>query len=114
MRRLLTLFACVAVFAALALAEDYSGRLIDASCYNQHKSAATCDPTASTSSFGILVSGKVMKFDSAGNEKAAAALKSRADRSANPNSPASAEVTAKVTGTMEGDDTIKVESIDLQ
>ena len=114
MRRLLTLCACVAVFSALALAENWSGRLVDTSCYHQKKSAAACDATASTSSFGILASGKVLMFDSAGNAKAAEALKSRADRSANPNTPPSAEVSAKVTGTMEGDDTIKVESIDLQ
>ncbi len=114
MRRILTLCSCAVIFSALALAENWSGRLVDASCYDQQKSATTCDPTASTSNFGILVSGKVYKFDSAGNSKAADALKSRADRSANPNSPATSQITAKVSGTKDGDNTIMVESIDLQ
>ena len=117
MRRILTLCACVAVFSALALAESFSGRLVDASCMDQQKSAATCDPTSSTTSFGLLVAGKVHKFDDAGNTKAIEALKSRADRSANPTTPAtppSTAVSAKVTGTKDGDNTIKVEAIEVQ
>ena len=58
--------------------------------------------------------GFVLKLDSAGNAKASDALKNRADRSANPNKPATGAVSAKVTGNKDGDDTIKVESIDVQ
>jgi hypothetical protein len=103
----------------LALAESWTGKLVDASCgansQNQKgASAATCDPTSTTTAFAIVAGGKTYKFDDAGNQKAAEAMKSRADRSANPNAPASTSITAKVTGTKDGDDTLKVESIQVQ
>jgi hypothetical protein len=114
MRRLVMLCATFAVFSVLALAESWTGRLVDASCYDQHKSATACDPSASTTGFALMVSGQAYKLDSDGNTKAAAALKGRADRSADPKKPATGTVSAKVTGTKEGNDTIKVESIDVQ
>lgn len=114
MRRILTLCACVTLFSVLALAENWSGRLVDASCYDQHKNATACDPSSSTAMFAIMVSGKAMKFDTDGNSKAAEALKSRADRSTNPATPGSTQVTAKVSGTKAEDDTIKVEAIEVQ
>ncbi len=113
MRRILTTCACLAVFSVLALAESWTGRLVDSSCYDQQKTATACDPTSSTTSFALVVSGRAYKFDSEGNSKAADALKSRADRSANPNNPPSPQVSAKVTGTRDGD-TIKVDSIEVQ
>jgi hypothetical protein len=114
MRRLLTLCAFVTVFTGLALAENWTGRLVDASCYDQQKSATTCDPTGSTTTFAIVASGKTYKLDDAGNTKAIEAMKSRADRSTNPNAPQSTTVTAKVTGTKDGDSTLKVEAIEVQ
>jgi hypothetical protein len=60
-----------------------------------------------------MANGKTYKLDSAGNTKAAAAIKSRADRSADPTKAMSATYTAKVTGT-DNDGTISVESIDIQ
>ena len=114
MRRLVTCCACFVVFSALALAESWSGRLVDSACYDQQKSATACDPSASTTSFALVVSGQAYKLDNAGNSKAAEALKNRADRSANPNKPSTGAVSAKVTGNKEGDGTIKVDSIDVQ
>ena len=114
MRRSLTLLSGAALVAGLALAETFSGTLIDLSCYDQQKNSAACSATGSTTSFGIDVSGKVFKLDSDGNAKAAEALKGRADRSANPNAPASNVVAAKINGSKAGDDTIKVDSIEVQ
>ena len=115
MRRILTLCALVAAFSALALAETWNGRLVDANCAaDQQKAATGCDPTSSTTAFAIVVSGKTYKLDDAGNAKTMEALKTRADRSTNPNQPASAQVSAKVTGTKDGDNSIKVESIQVQ
>jgi len=110
MRRILTFCACGVVFGILAFGETLTGRLLDASCYDQQKSAATCDPTASTTTFAILVSGKAFKLDDGG--KVAEALKSRADRSTDPNKPGS-QIMAKVTGTKEGN-MVKVEAIEVQ
>src|SRR5262249_17876790 len=114
MRRLLTLCACVTVFTALALAESWTGRLVDASCSAQQKSATTCEPTSSTTAFALVAGGHSYKLDDAGNAKAMEAMKNRADRSTNPNSPQSTSVTAKVTGTKDGDNNIKVDSIQVQ
>jgi len=120
MRQLLTLLALATGCVGLACAESFSGTLLDATCYaqqqsqpNQQTNMQSCAPTSSTSSFAISVSGKVYTLDSDGNTKAAEAMKSRADRSANPNSPTTAAIAATVTGKKEGD-TIKVETINVQ
>jgi hypothetical protein len=116
MRRLLFLGAFLTVFSALALAESWTGRLVDATCYDQQKSATACDPTSSTSMFALIVSNHAYKFDEDGNTKAAEALKSRADRSANPDNPGMASskmVAARVSGTKDGD-SIKVDTITVQ
>jgi hypothetical protein len=117
MRRILTLCAFVSVFTGLALAESWTGRLVDANCMDQQQkgaSASACDPTGATTAFAIVVSGKPYKFDDAGNTKAAEALKSRADRSADPNKAPSPQVAAKVSGAKDGDSTLKVENIEVQ
>lgn len=114
MRRSATMFALFVVFSVLALAETWQGRLVDASCYEQQKSVTTCDPTSATNSFALFVANKPYKLDETGNSKAAEAIKSRADRSSDPTKPASSQVTAKVTGTQDGDGMLKVDSVILQ
>ena len=115
MRRILTLCAFVSVFSMLAMAENWTGKLIDASCADQQQEqkANACDPSSSTAAFAIQVAGKSYKFDDAGNAKAAQALKARADRSTDPTKPASTQVAAKVSGTISGD-TIKVDTVEVQ
>ena len=96
----------------MAVAADWNGRLLDATCYAQNKTAKPCDATASTTSFMFDVNGKVYKLDAAGNAKAADAIKNRADRSA---AAASAgPVNAKISGTPEGTGSIKVDQIQVQ
>jgi hypothetical protein len=112
MRRFLTVFGFVTVFAALALAENFTGRLIDASCANEAKPAA-CQPSSATTAFAVQSAGKVYMLDEAGNAKAAEALKSRADRSSDPNSPAGSAVIVKITGTKDGN-VIKVDTLAVQ
>jgi hypothetical protein len=114
MRKLYLLCASISLTAGLALAEDWTGRLIDASCYAQNKTAKPCDASASTASFLLDVNGKVYKLDAAGNAKAAAAIKNRADRSAAPGATSAGPVNAKVAGSMEGSDSIKVDQIEVQ
>jgi hypothetical protein len=118
MRKLLIMCGIAAAFSTLALAEDWTGRLVDATCHgmqqNQPNSQKSCDVTSTTSMFALDVSGKIYKFDSAGNSKAVEALKSHADRSTDPNKQhMTGATTAKVSGTMDGD-TLKVDSITVQ
>jgi hypothetical protein len=113
MHRLTILLAMVLAFTGLALAENFTGKLLDAACYDQEKGAKPCDATAATTTFAVNVSGKVYKLDDGGNAKAAEAIKSRADRSADPSKATTGEIAARVSGTMEGQ-TIKVESIEVR
>jgi len=131
--------SAIALMAALSMASyaaDFTGQLMDATCAEQSHtgtpSAATpaspsagsattssttsskaCNATTATTAFALEANGKTYKLDSAGNTKAAAAIKSRADRSADPTKAMSAIYTAKVTGT-DSSGTISVESIDIQ
>lgn len=114
MRRSVTMFALLTGFSVLMFAKSFDGRLIDATCYDQQKSATTCNPTGATTAFALLVSNQAYKLDDEGNAKATAALKSRADRSADPSQPASNHVTARVSGTLGADNTLKVDTITVQ
>ena len=111
MRRVFKLSAFLVVFSALALAETWSGKLVDATCADQQKAEA-CVPTASTTAFALKTAVKVLKLDAAGNTKAAEALKSSqksADRAKDPKK----DVTATVQGTL-SEDVIKVDSIEVR
>jgi hypothetical protein len=112
MRRVTLLIAFSAITAMLAFAGNWSGKLLDAPCYDQQKSASACSATSATTSFALEVSAKIYKLDSEGNTKAAAAIKNRADR-ADPSKPLAKSVMANVTGN-EKDGTITVENIEVQ
>jgi len=112
MRRTILLVALSGVFSTLALAESYSGKLLDAPCYDTQKKVASCEATSSTTAFAIEVSGAVYKLDRVGNEKAATALKNRADR-ADPAQQQSKEVMARIDGTERGG-TIVVENLEVK
>jgi hypothetical protein len=113
MRQLLTLFAIATGCVGLASAASFNGTLMDASCYDQQKKLEACGATGSTTAFAINVSNKVYQLNDTGNMKAAEAMKSRADRATDPTSAITGQVTAKVTGKLEGT-TINVETIDVQ
>jgi hypothetical protein len=113
MHRLTILLAMLLAFTGFALAEDFNGKLIDATCHSQEKGAKPCDATATTSSFAVNVDGQVYNLDAAGNTKAAEALKSRADRSTDPSRATTGAVMARITGTKEGQ-TIKVQNIEVR
>ena len=103
----------LAVFAGLGMAEDFTGRLVDSSCYDQQKTAVACDPTSTSTSYALIVSGKALKLDQAGNAKASEAIKNRSDRVEDPNKPANNQLMAKISGTVNGE-TLKVDSIEVQ
>ena len=101
-------------FAGLAAAEMYTGILIDAACPDEERGAPKCDPTPSTRSFAVLVSGdqlKTLRLDNAGNAKAAAALKDgNAGRKPDDSNGARRSLIVTVTGATRGDE-IQVESL---
>jgi hypothetical protein len=113
MRKTCYLTILSTALAISAFAANWSGKLIDASCYDKQQSATSCDANGTTTSFALDVAGKVYKLDAAGNQKASAAVKNRADRAADPSKPLSTEVMAKVEGTEHGN-TIATESVEVQ
>ena len=64
--------------------------------------------------FALMVSDKPFTLDQTGNTKASEAFKNRADRASDPSQPPSTAVTAKITGTKDGDNILKVETVELQ
>ena len=101
------LIACFALTSALALAETWSGTVVDVNCKNKDLASHSrdCAISCSRSGYGIVTAdGKFIKFDEQGNAKALAALKASSKQN---------DLKAKVSGTMK-DDVIQVESIDLQ
>lgn len=112
MRRLFTIATLAAISATLALAEDWSGKLLDTSCLDQKKPIEACQANGTTTAFALQVADKTYRLDDMGNQKAIKSLKDRADRATDP-AAAAAPVNAKITGTRDGD-VLKVDSIEVQ
>jgi len=103
--------------AALSYAESWTGKALDASCYDTQKTttksheelARTCVPTASTTDFAIqTVAGKVYKVNSSGNSEFAADIRNGVLKK-----DSDGDIHATVTGSREGE-MIKVDSINLE
>jgi hypothetical protein len=109
---------------AFAYADSWTGKLLDASCYDRMKDQSkpeakldesSCVATSQSTAFVLSSSGKVYRLDAAGNTRAAAAMKNNAERSA-PAQPG-ATLTKDVMARIEGNETagtITVTTIDLQ
>jgi hypothetical protein len=92
--------------ATLALADSFSGTVVDVMCRGKDLSSHTreCALTCSKSGYALVTAdGKFLKFDEAGNARAFAALKKLTKEK---------DLKAKVSGTVSGD-VLKVESIDF-
>jgi hypothetical protein len=113
MKKNLPLLTLSMMFSVLALADTFSGKLIDEGCYAKQQSAMGCDATSATRTFALDVAGKIYRLDATGNEKASAALKNRADQSADPTKSLALGIMAKVEGT-EHNGQLKVTSLDVQ
>jgi hypothetical protein len=97
----------LAFCAATAMAESWSGTVVDVMCKGKDLANHTrqCAIGCSKSGYGIVLGdGKFVKFDETGNTKTLAALKA---------STKDKDLKAKVTGKLDGD-VIQVESIELQ
>jgi hypothetical protein len=106
-------FAIIAILFAMsatfAFAGTWTGRLVDAACKatneGRDSSVASCAATTATHLFAVeLADAKVLNLDAAGNEKAADAVKNNQKT----------DLHATVTGSLEGQTTVKVEKIEIQ
>lgn len=101
------LIAGFAFTAMLAMAESWSGTVVDVMCKNNDLANHTkeCALKCANSGYGIvLADGKFIKFDERGNAKALKALKATSKEK---------DLKAKVTGTLK-DDVIQVESVAIE
>src|SRR2546423_4879489 len=107
MKRVLLLSAAASALSICAMAETFSGTLVDVMCKGKDLSSHTtkCAVGCAKSGYALVLSdGKFLKFDEGGNAKALAALKSTDKEK---------DLKAKVTGALDGD-VVKVSSLDLQ
>lgn len=122
MRSIAKLGLAFCISGVFCYAENFNGKLIDASCYDTSHTAnrtansadrssnakldKECAPTSSTSNFAIEASGKkVYKLDHDGNLKAGEAMRSGTLKPDNDG-----DMHVSVTGSRQGD-TVKVDSI---
>ena len=112
MKKLAMIGITFGLAATASYGADWEGKLIDAVCYDTTQAKSTgdkinreCAPTASTSAFAIHTGGKVYKFDSSGNEKAAALLQAKAVKRSKDG-----DVEIKIEGSLQ-DNTVSVKSI---
>jgi hypothetical protein len=101
------LIACFALSSVIALAETWTGTVVDVMCKNNDLAGHTreCALSCSRSGYGIVLSdGKFIKFDERGNAKTLAALKASSKEK---------DLKAKVSGTLK-DDVIQVDSIQIE
>ena len=114
MRILFAAWFTLAVFSGLALADDFSGKLLDSGCYDRSHSIKGCDAGDRTTTFVLDSNGKVYHFDSPGNNKVLQAMKQRADRSADPKATPQGSVRARITGKKGPDGDLIVEVVEIQ
>jgi hypothetical protein len=100
-------FVLALMLGSLAMAESYSGTVVDVMCKGKDLASHTreCAITCSKSGYGLVTAdGKFLKFDEGGNARALSTLKKQTKEK---------DLKAKVTGSVSGD-VLKVESIDFQ
>ena len=101
------LIAGFALSSVVALAETWTGTVVDVMCKNNDLASHSrdCALNCSKSGYGIvLADGKFIKFDERGNAKALAAIKATSKEK---------DLKAKVNGALK-DDVIQVDSIEIQ
>jgi hypothetical protein len=104
MRKFLVILA---ISAAAALAETWTGSVVDVMCKGKDLANHTksCNVSCAAGGYGlVLPDGKFVKFNETGNAKALAAIKATAKEK---------DLKAKVTGTLDGE-VIKVQTIEIQ
>ncbi len=103
----------VIIFSAIALAETWNGKLVDASCANDQADPSACSVTDSTKLFGLQMGNAVYRLDKEGNAKVARALRDRADRIKEERPGSKEPIQAKITGRRD-QDLIRVESVQIK
>ena len=107
MRRFAIVVTAACLAAGMAMAETWSGTLVDVMCKNKDLAGHTtkCALSCARSGFGVVTAdGKFIKFDETGNSRTLALLKATSKEK---------DLKVKVNGSLD-QDTIHVETVALQ
>jgi hypothetical protein len=94
MQKLLTIGTMFAALSGFAMAETWSGTLVDANCVKHHKATKSCDAKGSTTVFALDADGKTYYLDTASNDAARQTLASRKE-DGNKSKPVGATIVGK-------------------
>jgi hypothetical protein len=114
MRKLLTLCSMFGALSGIAMAETWSGTLLDANCLHRHTNSRSCDAKSTTYSYVLDVNGTRYRLDGRSNDAAKSAMESRADKSSNPDATKAVPVHAQVTGHLKKDGKIRADVVAVQ
>jgi len=109
MRKILTIGTMFAALSGLALAETWSGTLVDANCAKHHSATKSCDAKGSTTMFALDSNGKTYFLDTASNDSARQTMASRKE-DGNKSKP----VTATIVGKTRSSGKLHADRIELQ
>lgn len=107
MKQIIPISIAILGFSTLAVAESWTGTVVDVMCKGKNLAGHTakCAVSCSNGGYGlVLLDGKFVKFNETGNAKALAALKATSKEK---------DLKAKVSGSLDND-VINVESIEIQ
>ena len=107
MKKVLTIFATLGALSGLAMADSWSGTLLDAHCANRTATKA-CEARHSTSRFLLDVNGTTYRLDGRTNQDVRSAMLEA--KGLSKHSP----VTATVTGRLRSNGKIDAETIAIQ
>lgn len=111
MRKLIATCALFGALSGIALAETWSGTLLDANCLHRHNQAKSCDARTRTTSFVLDDNGTRYKLDARTNDAAHSAMLSRADKASNPDATTAVPVTATITGHVRNNGKIRADTV---
>lgn len=93
MRKLITICATFGALSGLAMADSWTGKLLDAHCAGQH-AATACNAKRSTTRFLLDVNGKNYSLDATSNREMRSALMER--KGSMKTEPATATITGRM------------------
>jgi hypothetical protein len=114
MRKLITTCAMFGALSGVALAETFSGTLLDANCLQRHHATRSCDAKPSTMAFVLDSNGTRYRLDGRSNDAAHSAMRSRADKAWNPDATKAVPVQATITGHIRRNGKIRADVVGVQ
>jgi len=111
MRKLIFTCAMFGALTGVALAESWSGTLLDANCLNRHNATRSCDARTRTMSFVLDDNGTRYRLDARSNDAAHSAMLSRADKASNPDATKAVPVQATITGHIRSNGKLRADTV---